>query len=258
MAGIHDGHRERLRNKIKKFGFECLEDHEKLEYLLFSFVPRRDTNAIAHELLLTFGSYKKVLDTDPDLLASVKGMTENAALFLHLLPEAFSAYLLSEKEEQSLMSPLACAEAVSARIGRKQDECFLILYLTETGKMMKTEVFSHGNRRSISVDRDKIVATAVKCRAAYVVLGHNHPNGSLEPSDADIDSTNRIAQALGMAGIKLADHLIVSAYGYHSMRSNGEIVDAVDLSRPMGEFAEDLLRRERDVNRVKESYLRKK
>lgn len=251
MAGLHDGHRERLRNKIRKFGFECLEDHEKLEYLLFSFVPRRDTNAIAHELLLTFGSYKKVLDADPEMLVSVKGMTENAALFLHLLPEAFSAYLLSEKESACLTNPVVCAEAAIARIGRKQEECLLVFYLSETGKVLKTEVTTSGGRHSVSFDRDKLVATAVKCRATYVVLGHNHPNGSLSPSDADIDSTNRIAQALGMSGVKLADHLIVSEYEYHSMRTAGEIVDAVDLSRPIAEFAEDLLRREAVVGRIK-------
>ena len=257
MAGIHDGHRERLRNKIRKFGFECLEDHEKLEYLLFPFIPRRDTNAIAHELLLTFGSYKKVLDATPELLSSVRGMTENAALFLHLLPEAFSAYLLADKGNDNLTSPAACASAVIARIGRKKEEHFLIFYLSETGKILKSEVFSRGDRRAVSIERDKLVATAAKCGATYVVMGHNHPNGSLLPSDADIDSTNRIAQALGMVGIKLADHLIVSEYEYHSMRREGEIVDAVDLSRPIGEFAEDLLRREINVGAIKDAYRKK-
>lgn len=254
---MHDGHRERLRNKIRKYGFECLEDHEKLEYLLFSFVPRRDTNAIAHELLLTFGSYRKVLDADTELLASVKGMTENAALFLHLLPEAFNAYLLAEKEGENLTSPAACASAMIARIGRKKEEHFLIYYLSEAGKILKSEIFTHGERRSVSIDRDKLVATAAKCGATYVAMGHNHPNGSLLPSDADIDSTNRIAQALGMVGIRLADHLIVSEYEYHSMRREGEIVDAVDLCRPIGEFAEDLLRREKSVDAIKDAYRKK-
>ena len=254
MAGVHDGHRERLRNKIKRFGFDCLEDHEKLEYLLFSFIPRRDTNSIAHELLQTFGSYKKVLDADPEMLASVKGMTENAACFLHVLPDVLSAYLMSEKETESLISPVACAKAMIVRIGRKSEECLLVFYLSETGALLKSEMHSGGGRRSVSFDRQKLVATAVKCRAAYVVIGHNHPNGSLVPSDADIDSTNRIAQALGMAGVKLADHLIVSEFDYHSMRSAGEIVDAVDLNRPIAEFAEDLLRRESSVLRVKDSF----
>jgi len=249
MAGIHDGHRERLRNKIKKVGFESLEDHEKLEYLLFSFVPRRDTNAIAHELISTFGSYKKVLDTEPEVLATVKGMTQNAALFLHLLPDAFSAYLLSDKDK-ALTNSGACAEVVIARIGRKKEENFLILYLDEGCRVMKTELLS-GGKRSVTVDREKVVATAVQCHASYVVLGHNHPNGNLSPSDADIDSTNRIAQALGMVGVKLADHLVVSSYEYYSMQQNGLIADAVDLSRPIAGFAQDLLRRDGEVERIK-------
>ena len=135
--GIHDGHRERLRNKIRNYGFECLEDHEKLEYLLFPFVPRRDTNPIAHELIRTFGSYKEVLEAETDLLASVAGMTENAALFLHTLPDAFSAYLTSDKSKQ-LTSPSACAEVVTARIGRKKTEHFLVLYLDDACRVMKS------------------------------------------------------------------------------------------------------------------------
>ena len=254
MAGIHEGHRERVRNKIKKFGFECLEDHEKLEYLLFPFVPRRDTNPIAHELIAAFGSYKKVLDADYDLLLSVKGVSENAALFLSSLPDAFSAYLLAETE-QNLGTPGACAEAVITRIGRKKEEYFLTYYLDENCAVIKSEIVG-GNRRSVTVDREQLVATAVKCHATYVVMGHNHPNGNLSPSDADLDMTNRIAQALGMVGVQLADHLIVSSFEYHSMRQSGEIVDAVDLSRPIGIFAEDLLRREATVTRLKDPFRR--
>ena len=82
--GIHDGHRERLRSRVEKYGLESLEDHEKLEFLLFSFIPRRDTNPIAHELLSTFGSLRGVLDSEPEQLASIKGMTQNAALFFAL------------------------------------------------------------------------------------------------------------------------------------------------------------------------------
>ena len=249
MAGVHDGHRERIRNRIAKYGFESLEDHEKLEYLLYSFIPRRDTNPIAHELIYTFGSYKKVLDADVEQLASVKGMTENAALFLHLLPDVFSAYLTADKEK-ALPTPSACAEVVIARIGRKREEHSLVLYLDENCAVIKSEL-STGGKKAVAINREKVVSAAVQCRATYVVIGHNHPNGNLSPSDADIDVTNRIAQALGMVSVKLADHLIVSADGYHSMREHGEIVEAVDLSRPISQFAESLLRRESEISRLK-------
>ncbi len=247
---MHDGHRERLRNKIRKSGFECLEDHEKLEYLLFSFIPRRDTNAIAHALIDTFGSYKKVLNAEVALLAQVKGMTENAALFLHLLPEAFSAYLVPEKDAQ-LTNTLPCAELISARIGRMREEHYIVLYLDDACRLIKTDVRTSDERKKVLLNRDALVANAVQCRARYVVLGHNHPHGALLPSEQDIEATNRIAQALGLVGIKLGDHIIVSEYDYYSMKEHGEIVEAVSLNGSFTHFAENLIRRENDVAEIK-------
>lgn len=249
MAGVHDGHRARLRNRIKRYGFESLEDHEKLEYLLYPFIPRRDTNPIAHDLLSTFGSFKKVLDAETTDLVEVRGMTENAALYLHTLPDVISAYMLSEKEKR-LLGPKECAEYCIARIGRKKEEHTLIVYLDDGGRILKSEDYG-GARHSVGVNRDKIVQNAVKSGAAYVVLGHNHPNGQLDPSDADIDATNRIAQALGVVNVKLGDHLIVSECDYYSMQTNGDIVDAVNLSGSIYQFAEKLVRRENDINRLR-------
>lgn len=249
MAGIHDGHRERLRNRVKKYGFESLEDHEKLEFLLYPFTPRRDTNPIAHALLSAFGSFRNVLEADAEALAEVKGMTMNAALFLHTLPDVFSAFLLSEKEKR-LLGPIECAEYFIARIGRKKEEHFLVVYLDDGGRIIKSEEFK-GEHKAVSINRDKIVKSAVKLGATYVVLGHNHPNGALRPSDDDRDSTNRIVQALGVVNIKLGDHLIVSGYEYYSMQASGDIVDAVNLSGSVYQFAESLVRRENDINRIR-------
>ncbi len=248
--GIHDGHRERLRSRVEKCGLESLEDHEKLEFLLYPFVPRRDTNPIAHELLTTFGSFRRVLDAGPEQLASVKGMTENAALFLHSLPDVFSTYMLSELATK-LDGTIPCAEYLIARIGRKSEEHFLTMYLNDGCRLLKTEDSTSGKNRSVTVDRDKIVAGAVKCGAKYVVLGHNHPNGLIEPSAADVDATNRIVQALGIVNIALGDHIIVSGGEYYSMKVHGDIVDPVDLSGSVYQFAEGLVRRENDINRLR-------
>ena len=249
MAGIHDGHRERLRNRVRKHGFESLEDHEKLEYLLYPFIPRRDTNPIAHELLASFGTFKKVLDADVAELAAVKGMTENAAIYLHTLPEVMSAYVLSEKGSR-LCGTKDCAEYMIARIGGRKEEHFLVIYLNEGGNILKTEDFTTGKSREVSVNRDKIVQTAVKCGAKYVVLGHNHPNGTIAPSADDIEASNRIVQALGVVNIKLGDHLIVSGCEYYSMMVQGDLVDPINLSGSVYQFAENLVRRENDVRRL--------
>ncbi len=249
-VGMHDGHRERLRNKIRKFGFDCLEDHEKLEYLLYAYIPRRDTNPIAHELIDSFGSFRKVLEADTAALAAVKGMTENAALYLHTLPDVFSSYLTGE-DPGKLTSPKECAEYMIARLGRKRQEHFIILYLDEEGNLLKTATMTEERNRAVSVNRDKLIAAAVACKAQIVVIGHNHPHGDILPSDADIESTNRIAQALSMVGIRLGDHIIFSERTHHSMMERGEIFDPVKLNGSLTQFAQGLVRRENDVNRLK-------
>ena len=253
--GIHDGHRDRLRNKVRNYGFECLEEHEKLEYLLYPFIPRRDTNPIAHELIETFGSYRKVLDADPEVLSSVKGMTENAALYLHTLPDAFSAYLAAEKDGKYDTSA-KCAALVVGRIGRKTTEHLFVGYLEEDGSLIKSDVRSSAEKRSVKVDREALVSDAVRCRAKYVVIGHNHPNGDLHPSPEDVDSTNRIAQALALVGVTLVDSVIASGYEYYSLKDHGDLVAAVSMNGSIGQFAQDLVRREKDVDRIKVSLER--
>ena len=47
----HEGHRERLRNRVRTYGIGSLEEHEQLEYILYAFIPRKDTNPIAHDLI---------------------------------------------------------------------------------------------------------------------------------------------------------------------------------------------------------------
>ena len=256
MSGIHDGHRQRLRNKIKRFGFDCLEDHEKLEYLLFPFVPRRDTNPIAHALIDTFGSFKKVLDADLDLLIGIKGLSENAALFLHSLPDVFSSYMTAETE-LALNNSEQCAKVVIARIGGKPEEHFLVLYLNDAGRIILSETVTSSRGRSVTIDRDRLVTTAIKCRAAYVVIGHNHPSGKLVPSETDIDATNRIVQALGMVGVKLVDHIIVSRFDYFSMRENSQIVEPVSLAGVIDSFGEELIQRAHAIDRIKAPVRRK-
>lgn len=84
---IHSGHRQRLREKFTRTGtLEHFEDHEILEMLLFCVLPRRNTNPIAHQLLLKFGSLDKVLEATVEELQTVSGVGPKAAAFLTALP----------------------------------------------------------------------------------------------------------------------------------------------------------------------------
>lgn len=98
---MHEGHRDRMRERILLSGIESLQPHEVLEYLLYHAIPRKDTNGIAHELISKFGSFNGVLNADYDALLDVNGMTANAALLLTSLKGVFRMYASGDKKGQN-------------------------------------------------------------------------------------------------------------------------------------------------------------
>ena len=77
--GIHDGHREKMRQRFLSGGLDHFADHEALELLLYYAIPRRDTNPIAHALLERFGSLSRVLEAAPEELEKVPGVGRRTA-----------------------------------------------------------------------------------------------------------------------------------------------------------------------------------
>lgn len=101
LKNIHVGHRQRMREKFLRTGtLENFADHEILEMLLFPALPRRNTNPIAHHLLLKFGSLDKVLEASVEELQTVPGIGPKAAQRLTEIPA-----LAHELEEVSHLTP---------------------------------------------------------------------------------------------------------------------------------------------------------
>ena len=82
--GLHDGHRQRMRQQFLSHGPQSMADHELLELALFYAIPRRDTNETAHRLLEQFGSLDRVLTAPEQELEQVEGVGQNAAVLLRL------------------------------------------------------------------------------------------------------------------------------------------------------------------------------
>ena len=74
MENIHQGHREKMRQRFLKSGLESFADHEALELLLYYAIPRRDTNPIAHRLMERYGSLTAVLSAPAEDLKKVEGI----------------------------------------------------------------------------------------------------------------------------------------------------------------------------------------
>ena len=149
---VHDGHRDRLREKIVSAGIESLQPHEILEFLLFAFIPRKDTNAIAHELINTFGSFADVLSTDVDRLMAVKGMTKNAAIFLNSLPDVLRVYSNDRaKEKISLAGRGVARDFMKAKLFGKEIEQVYMVAVDAKDNFIRMEKLASGDGVAVSV-----------------------------------------------------------------------------------------------------------
>ena len=97
--GVHDGHRDRLRQSYLEHGLMSMNDINALELLLFYAIPRRDTNETAHRLLDRFGSLDGVFSASAEELQEVEGIGENAAALLTLIPEIMKKSRVSKGRE---------------------------------------------------------------------------------------------------------------------------------------------------------------
>ena len=218
---IHDGHRQRLKDRFLREGLDGFTDIQVLELLLFYAVPRRDTNPIAHALLERFGSLAKVLDAPVVKLTQVDGISENGATFLKLVREIERRYALSQGEEIILNTIDDCCEYLSRFFRGKKNETVFLLSLDAKLKMLSCREVGEGSVNYASVPIRRCVEMALDDGATSVILAHNHPSGIAIPSNDDIQTTRRLAMALSTVEIQLADHIVVAEDEYVSMVQSG-------------------------------------
>lgn len=219
---IHDGHRQRLKERFVKEGLDNFQQNQVLELLLFYCIPRRDTNEIAHHLLQRFGSLSGVVEATMDELKKVPGMGENAAVFLSLL-NAFARYYQVNRalNDERLTTIDNCGKYLAAKFSGKRNETVFLLCLDAKCKVICCREVGEGSVNSAAVPIRRIVEIALGVNATSVVLAHNHPSGLAIPSADDIHTTKRLAQALQAVDIVLADHLIVADDDYVSLAQSG-------------------------------------
>jgi len=219
---IHSGHRQRVKERFAKEGLDHFSDIQVLELLLFYCIPRQDTNPLAHRLLEQFGSLAQVLEAPVDELAKVEGIGENAAVFLRLITEVGRYYLVNRSTQVTILNTIEkCAKYLAPFFYGRRNETVFLLCLDAKCKVLCCREIGEGSVNSASISTRKVVETALAVNATTVVLAHNHPSGVALPSDEDVQTTRRIAEALRCVEVQLVDHVIVADDDYISMAQSG-------------------------------------
>lgn len=220
--GLHDGHRNRLKNRFLNEGLTNFEDHNVLELLLFYSIPRSDTNEIAHELLNKFGSLHGVFEAGMEDLMSVNGISRHSAVLIKMIPELFVVYGRDKvRDIQKINSSDDAKQFFIPRFyGKVREEVQLVL-LDDKMNIIKWVKIYEGSVISANVPIRKIVEIAIENRATNVIIAHNHPTGLILPSKDDLRATAKVREALALVDVKLLDHVIVSDNEAASLKDSG-------------------------------------
>lgn len=219
---LHTGHRKRVRERFLKEGLDAFEDHQVLELLLFYSIPYRDTNELAHRLIKKYGSLSGVFEADPMDLMSTPGVGYNTAVFLSLIPSVARIYFRDRWGNKVVLNSSAKAGeyAISLFAGRPY-EVFYVISLDAQNRVNHATLVHEGTINEAPVYPRTIVEAALRHKAANVIIAHNHPGGSLNPSRADIEVTKKISKVLAGISIKVVDHIIVAGGKYLSFAEKG-------------------------------------
>jgi DNA repair protein RadC len=218
------GHRSRLRQRFERSGFDGFASHEVVELLLTLAIPRRDVKQPAKALLVRFGSLRGILDAPSDQLREVAGLGEVAPVALRVIREAAMLYLQQAAEVRAELSDLGAVESMwRSRLGGLRDEVFEVALVDSALRLLPDGVcrVEEGTVDRAAVYPRKVMELALRRGAAGLLLAHNHPSGSVVPSEQDKTVTRAIALAASPLGIEVHDHLVVSADEVFSFRKEG-------------------------------------
>jgi len=221
---VHEGHRKRLKERFLREGLDNFEQHQILELVLFFSIPRKDTNEIAHNLLLKYGSLSGVFEAEFKDLIDTPQIGENTAFLLTLIPDLARRYFNDKwRDKKELNSSTKAGEYAATLFTGRQYEAFFVISLDAQNKVNYAELVHEGTINEAPVYPRMIVESALRHKANSVILAHNHPGGSLSPSRADIEATERIRAALEGISIKVVDHIIVCGNNFTSFAEKGLI-----------------------------------
>ena len=225
------GHRERVRKKFLENGFNGLEDYEVLELLLFYVIPRKDTKAIAKELIKKFKTLANVLKADTLELKTIEGLGDVAITFLKMmgaLPEKiYKDELKNQKlikdDKNKITDKEVLLSFLRNKIGYEDVEKFYVIYLSSSNEVIAFEESSSGTLDRSSIYPREIYKRVIMENAKSIIIAHNHPSGNTCPSKCDIDITNEIAKGLKNFGALLLEHIIITRDSYFSFLEEGLI-----------------------------------
>lgn len=208
----------RPREKAMMHGVEKLSDHELLMLVLRHGNSQMSVSQIAHNVLIKTQNLRTLGEMSLEELMGIDGIKIAKAMEIKAILELSKRVARSEVLYLNVMeNSNSVIEWLQHEIGHENQECFLVIYLNVANQIIHYEVIFKGTLDRSLVHPREIFNLAIKHSASSLIAVHNHPGGTLVPSEMDFIVTNSLVDAGKLLGINLIDHLIVTKNGYHSI-----------------------------------------
>jgi len=209
---------DRPREKLVRRGAAALSDVELLAVLLGSGTRRIGVLDLASRILRSLAG--RLDRGDPETLQAIPGVGKAKACQIAAALELARRHIAKGR--------LVVREAADAlpylqSIRGKKQEHFACLSLNGANEVIESRIVTVGLLDTNQVHPREVFSDPIGDRAAAVLVAHNHPSGTLEPSPEDLALTRRLVKAGELLGIRLLDHLIVTADGYLSLKEAGHL-----------------------------------
>jgi DNA repair protein RadC len=215
---------QRPRERLIKHGPQALSDAELLAVFLRVGVTGKSAVDLGRDMVGHFGSLNGLFAASLTDFSVVNGLGPAKFAQLQAVMELARRALGEQLQAGvTLSSPQAVKQYLQLLLGIKPYESFAVLFLDVKNRLIASEELFRGTLTHTSVYPREVVKAALSHNAASIILAHNHPSGTPEPSAADQTLTRALKQALALVDVRVLDHFIVAGRHVYSFAEHGEL-----------------------------------
>ncbi|MES2026290.1 MAG: DNA repair protein RadC [Pseudomonadota bacterium] len=214
----------RPRERLIKHGAAILSDAELLAVFLRVGVAGKSAVDLGRDMVTHFGSLNGLFSASLSDFSEMNGLGPAKYAQLQAVLELAKRSLSEELQNGvALSSPQAVRQYLQLLLGGRAYESFAVLFLDVKNRLITCEELFRGTLTHTSVYPREVVKAALAHNAASIILAHNHPSGTPEPSPADETLTQALKQALALVDVRVLDHFVVAGKHVHSFAEHGQL-----------------------------------
>lgn len=215
------------REKMMAGGIKTLTNAELMALLFTTGIKGKPVIELCEDILKDNRGHLSLVTklSVKELCERYKGIGQAKAIILLAALELGARSIADEKsmDNPQIVSSTLGAEIMRHRFLNLDHEEFWVMYLNNQNRIIRETRVSQGGITATLVDPKVVLRTALECGATGIILFHNHPSGSLNPSIHDDHLTRKIKEGTTILEIRLLDHIIVTNTSHYSYRDNGKL-----------------------------------